>query len=724
MAFDRLTAVFCLMVLLLPAGSAEEPSTKTVEELTAQLKPSICVVTTRGRENREGLGTGFVVGEGLIATNAHVIGEGRPISVEFADGKKYDAIAIQAHDSKRDLAIIRVDAKNLKPIPLGDVDSIKEGQAAVVLGNPKGLKYSVVSGVISGIREVDGRKMLQIAMPVEPGNSGGPLVDLQGRVQGIVTLKSLLTENLGFAATVNDLQPLLKKPNPVPMSAWVTIGMLDPEEWKSEMGARWTQRAGRILVEEPGTGFGGRSICILRKQPPKVPFEASVSVKLNDEKGAAGILFRHDGSRHYGFYPSGGKIRITRFDGADVYSWKILHDASSSTYRPGEWNTLKVRVEEKGTKFYVNDQLFLESDDVEWVEGRLGLAKFRDTKAEFKGFRVATSLNNIAKDDKAIEKLLDPFQTKLPDAETMTKLAKQPRSSDFLRQKANELEKQASQLKVLAERLQQQRVYDELGTLLTQPEEKIDLIHAALLLAKLDNEEVDIDFYRRDVDKMAKKLMATLPVKADDSDKIKLLNTFFYETRGFHGSRADYYNRSNSYLNEVLDDREGLPITLSVVYMELARRIGLNVVGIGLPGHFVTRQIPKEGEGPFIDVFERGQLLTLEQAKKKAEEFTHGEIDDELLKPVSKKQIIIRMLHNLLRVAQGLQDIEMGLRYLDGILMLDPHSSQDRMMRAGMYLAKGMKPEALADVDFLIDHPSEGISKDKLRQLKRSLEME
>ena len=156
-------------------------------------KPSLCVVTTRGREaNREGLGTGFVISaDGLIATNAHVIGEGRPIAVEFADGKKYDATVVHAHDLKRDLAIIKIDAKDLKPLALGDSDKLKDGQAVIAFGNPKGLKYSVVGGVVSAVREVEGRKMIQLAVPVEPGNSGGPLVDMQGRVQGIVTLKSL-----------------------------------------------------------------------------------------------------------------------------------------------------------------------------------------------------------------------------------------------------------------------------------------------------------------------------------------------------------------------------------------------------------------------------------------------------------------------------------------------------------------------------------------------------
>ncbi len=83
-----------------------------------------------------------------------------------------------------------------------------------------------------------------------------------------------------------------------------------------------------------------------------------------------------------------------------------------------------------------------------------------------------------------------------------------------------------------------------------------------------------------------------------------------FTERGFHGSRGDYYNRSNSYLSEVIDDREGLPITLSVLYIELARRLGVRLEGVGLPGHFVVRHVPAKGEAQLIDVYEGGQPLT------------------------------------------------------------------------------------------------------------------
>ena len=132
---------------------------------------------------------------------------------------------------------------------------LAQGEPVVVMGNPQGLKHSVVSGVLSGTREIDGRNMMQLAIPVEPGNSGGPVLDMQGRVLGIVTMKSLVTENLGFAVSVSDLKPLLDKPNPVPIDRWLTIGAIDRAQWEAAV-RRALAAAGRANSRRwPGIGI-------------------------------------------------------------------------------------------------------------------------------------------------------------------------------------------------------------------------------------------------------------------------------------------------------------------------------------------------------------------------------------------------------------------------------------------------------------------------------------
>jgi len=201
---------------------------------------------------------------------------------------------------------------------------------------------------------------------------------------------------------------------------------------------------------------------------------------------------------------------------------------------------------------------------------------------------------------------------------------------------------------------------------------------AALLVAKLDNEELDIEPYRKEIERMAREIQAALPKSQDGKAKLDALNKYLFQERGFHGSRGYYYNRSNSYLNEVLDDREGIPITLSVLYIELARRLGLKVVGVPLPRHFVVQYLPEKGDGRLIDVFEGGKTLTRQGADKRVQELGAEPLTDSELKPAGKKAIIVRMLHNLL----GIADAAGTLHYLDAILAIDPDAAHDRLVRA------------------------------------------
>jgi regulator of sirC expression with transglutaminase-like and TPR domain len=273
----------------------------------------------------------------------------------------------------------------------------------------------------------------------------------------------------------------------------------------------------------------------------------------------------------------------------------------------------------------------------------------------------------------------------------------------------------------LAQAVHHKRVQDELAKVLQGKEDDIDLIHAALLIAKLDNDELDVEVYRREVERMVRAIAAGLPKDADDPAKLAALNKYLFAERGFHGSRGDYYHRSNSYLNEVIDDREGLPITLSVLYLELARRIGLKVVGVGLPGHFVVKHLPARGEPQLIDVFEGGQALSREDAAKRVEAQTGAPLQEEHLAAATKKAIVVRMLHNLLNLAQADRDAEGMLRYLDTLLTVAPDSVQEHGMRAALRYQTGRKSEALADVDWLLEHKPADIDLDKVREFRKLL---
>ena len=114
------------------------------------------------------------------------------------------------------------------------------------------------------------------------------------------------------------------------------------------------------------------------------------------------------------------------------------------------------------------------------------------------------------------------------------------------------------------------------------------MLRSALLIARIDNEHFDLNDYLKKVDSLAERIKSEFPETANDSQRIKILVRQLFNEMGFHGSTLDFHHRSNSYMNEVIDDREGLPITLSVLFMELEKRLELKVAGLGLPGHFLA----------------------------------------------------------------------------------------------------------------------------------------
>ncbi len=698
------------------------------QQIAARFMKSVVVITYTGRDGgRQGLGSGFIVSpDGLIATNMHVIGEARPIHVQMADGKQYQATEVLASDAKLDLAVVRIDAKNLPALALGDSDELEKGQNVVALGNPQGLRHSVVAGVVSGRREIEGKPMVQLAIPIEPGNSGGPLLDLHGRVHGLLTMKSLVTANLGFAVEVNALKSLLKKPNPVPIERWLTIGTLDPTKWTEALGARWRQRAGRIQVEGLGEGFGGRSYCLSKETLPDRPYEVGAEVKLDDESGAAGLVFAADGDLHYGFYPSGGKLRLTRFEGPDVLSWTILFDERSEHYRPGDWNALKVRVEKDRMLCYVNGKLVVESRDSRIQGKQVGLAKFRNTNCEFRNFQWGQELKSMSPSDELLQRIAGTLGDIPPRGSIDHYLEKldplEPQTAPALRNRAQELERQAEQLRKLATDVHRQQVCDDLRKTVQGTEQQIDLAKASLLVARLDNEEVDVAAYLRDLDRRAEEIRGKLPNDANDAARLAALNKYLFQENGFHGSRNDYYHRSNSYLNEVLDDREGLPITLAVLYMELAKRLSVDVQGVGLPGHFIAKHVPAQGEPQLIDVYEGARPLSEAEAKDRVKEVSNLPWQDSFLQAVSKREIVVRMLHNLMNLAREKQDAEQMLGYVDALIAVEPNPQEERWMRAVLRYQTQRLRGASEDVDWLLQHPLRGVNEEQVRHLQRLIE--
>lgn len=730
--FLLLLSVYSVCSVVEAAAKTKSPSPrpKTTADLAESIAPSLVKITQIGREGTDGIGSGFIVSaDGLIATNLHVIGEARRLQVEMHDGKTHDVTAIHATDSHHDLALLQIEAKALKPLPLGDSEKVRQGESVVAMGAPEGLGFSVVQGVLSATREIDGNDMLQVAIPIEKGNSGGPLLNTQGEVIGLLTLKHIKTDNLGFAMPVNALKELVEKPNPVPMNRWLTIGVLNPKQWKLHLGSQWTQHAGVIHTDLPGSGFGGRALCLSTQKAPEDTFEAAVTVRLDDESGAAGLAFCSDGGdRHYGFYPSGGKLRLTRFDGPDVFSWTILADVPSDAYKPGEWNTLRVRVEPEKITCFVNGRQIVETGDTGMRGGTAGLCKFRTTVADFRSFRIGTDLTEKPLDEQLASKFRSDIESHLAQAstreQTLDKLLENPVAARrVVMEQRKQLEEESTKLRELERELHRRVMTKEILAELEKPEPEINLLRCTLLLSRHDNPEIDIASYMNAFKTMVADLKDDAEIKKGTIPAVKRLNRYLFEENGFHGSRGDYENRSNSYMNEVLDDREGLPITLSVLYVELASKLGIQgVFGVPLPGKFMVgyRDGP-EGELQLIDVFENGKELTVEQAALQLSDT--GEFSEEMLAPTTKRAIFLRMLRNLLSTTfEASRSLRDSLPYFNLILAVDPKSQPDRDIRSQLHERLGDKAAARSDLQWLIEHFPEDGDPSVLQQLDARLQ--
>ena len=709
---------------------------KDFKNLASLIKPSVVVIESVDRNGYEGgRGTGFVVREdGVIATNFHVIGEHRDFSIRFSDGRTFRPRSILAIDRDRDLALVKIDAKKLPVLKLGNSRDLIPGQAVLSIGNPLGYEHSVSRGVIAAIRELefgDGRPMVQVAIPIEPGSSGSPALDLNGNVIAILSIKS--GGAMGFGVPVNELKRLLGETNPIPMQKWLTIGALDELEWKPVMNGSWKQRAGIITASGLGNGFGGRMLCLNQTKFPDLPFEIEVEVQLEDESGAAGLVFHADGKdRHFGFYPTNGSLRLTRFEGPNVFSWTILQTISSDAYKFNKWNRLRVRLEENGRLICsVNDEVVIDLLDHGLDSGQVGLCKFREPTARFRFFRISKRFPQSKVTpafSNQVRKLVRPLlhRDSLDPREVDELVNMGNPTPQALRDHAMDLEKKAKEIKRLANEVRERLVIEELAKSLRNEERgTVDLLRSALLIARLDNENFDLDSYLEKADRLANKIKKSFGKSSSGEEKLIVLVRQLFDEMGFHGSTLDYHHRSNSYMNEVMDDREGLPITLSILLIELANRLDLPVSGLGLPGHFMAiyrEDIPVENSDKpkakelLIDSF-GGKIVSREEASR----ITGVPLKEEDFEPVSHRDIITRMLRNLIQSAEREEDSLARLRYVDAIIAIDPDDRYTRAMRAMIHYGEGRFTDALIDIEFLIEKNPNAPELDPLKVLRRRL---
>ena len=214
---------------------------------------------------------------------------------------------------------------------------------------------------------------------------------------------------------------------------------------------------------------------------------------------------------------------------------------------------------------------------------------------------------------------------------------------------------------------------EEFAQLLEAPDEELDLAAAAFQIARIAYPELSVELYRKRLDAMASEITARLPENPDPYIAIEAINQYLYGDMAFEGNDEDYYDPRNSFLNDVLTRGTGIPITLSLVYMEVARRVGLRLVGISMPGHFLVRYA-REDRDIYIDPFDRGVVLTRAECSERMKRTFGGEAEltNEHLRPVSPRQILTRMLNNLRGIYIQREEWALALQVVEWAQVVTP----------------------------------------------------
>ena len=242
--------------------------------------------------------------------------------------------------------------------------------------------------------------------------------------------------------------------------------------------------------------------------------------------------------------------------------------------------------------------------------------------------------------------------------------------------------------------------YKDFRQAVDREETAIDLGTAALTIAVSDYPNLDIAAYLSRIDALATIAAGRLGSDADVYRSIATLNFVLFQEHGFCGNREDYFDPKNSFLNEVLDRKTGIPISLSVLYIEVAKRIGLALWGVGFPGHFLVKYVSDEEE-IVIDPFNQGEILSQQNLEMTLHRLYGAKIafDAGLLEPISKKQILRRMLNNLKIIYLKQNDLIKGLSIVDRLILLDPASGEDIRDRGLIYLQLECFKQALEDLE-------------------------
>jgi regulator of sirC expression with transglutaminase-like and TPR domain len=233
---------------------------------------------------------------------------------------------------------------------------------------------------------------------------------------------------------------------------------------------------------------------------------------------------------------------------------------------------------------------------------------------------------------------------------------------------------------------------------LARPPEDVRLERAALLIAAEEYPGLDVDGYLARIDELAAGARSRLSGDEGRAGVLAAINGYLFRELGFRGNRDDYYDPGNSYLNEVLERRTGIPITLSVLYIAVARGLHHRLIGLDLPIHFMvawpSRGVPAD-EPLLVDPFEGGTIVTVRDCAERLERILGHpvELGPEHFAPADPRRVVRRMLNNLFAIYVGREDYRRALAALERMHLAAP-LVEDLRDRGLLLYRLGRHPEA------------------------------
>lgn len=243
---------------------------------------------------------------------------------------------------------------------------------------------------------------------------------------------------------------------------------------------------------------------------------------------------------------------------------------------------------------------------------------------------------------------------------------------------------------------------NQFSSIVSASENELNLAEAALIIAKHEYPGLDVPQYLKRFDQMAAAVSSRLASEQGALlHNLQTLNDYLYEEEGFSGNLSDYSDPRNSFLNDVLDRRAGIPITLSLVHLEVGRRVGLPLEGVSFPGHFLVK-LELDGAAVVLDPFHQGVSLSEDELKMRAEWVLGEEVPvvdllPSLLEGASKRDILVRMLRNLKGIYREREDPARLIQVMDMILSVKPDLPDELRARGDVYREMAYFGAALTD---------------------------